>query len=157
MGVRDTLEAARASTIDLRRIEERTEILRQNIGVQGHSYEFHAKVGILDPSRQIDALLDWQDEHEGIEGLQECIEEARTIIEGAARIIDPLAVEALLGYYVEGKSMHAVAARLLVFAPTLEEMGETDRLQVVHAALEQTVSYLEGIGYARLRALGLPH
>ena len=157
MGVRDTLEAARESARDLQRIEERAELLRGSIGVQGHSYDFHAKVGILDPMRQVDALLDWQEEHEGIEGLKVCIEEARILIDGAARILDSLSIEALRGYYIEGRSIHAVVARLYPFSPTLMGMGEKDRQKVVQAAIDHTTEFLESVGYAHLREMGLAY
>ena len=157
MGVRDTFEAARASAIELRRIEHEAALRRSTIGVGGHSYEYHPKSGILDPSRKVIDLLDWEMEQEGGDGLRACISDARIILAGAARIIDPLAVDALRSYYTEGRSIRTVADSLRTHAPELGDMGDTERARIVGKAIERTVAFLEQIGYAHLRDMGLPH
>ena len=153
--VREALEAARSAAIELQSVKQTEALMRSHIGVGGHSYEAHPKVGIFDPSRKIVGLLAWEESSADTSHLEAIIGEGRQIVDGAAEWCDPLGLEVLTRYYLHGEALTRISRNLgnrlggvLPYDP-----GERDK--VVRRALQATVDGLEGVGMARLRQ-GLP-
>lgn len=155
--VREVLEAAREAALEIRKLEEQAELRREAIGVQGHnSFEVHAKSGILDPSRRIDELLDWQNEQVGIAELQDPISEAYVIVAGIERISDSLTVEVTTRYYLQAESWSSIARDLADVrrVDALLDLSRLEQVRLLSKALDISMQQWEQIGIAHLREMG---
>lgn len=151
--VRDVLEAARDAALSIRREEEVAELRRRSIGVQGHGYEVHSKSGILDPTRKIDSVLDWEMERASSPDITRPIEEACEVVRGAEKITDPLTIEVVTRYYLQAES-YVELARDLADRRGVEMLrGLSRRAQVsaLKGALEDVIASWERIGIAHLK------
>lgn len=156
MTVLEVLEAAREAAVEIRRIEERAEVRRQLIGVQGHnSFEVHPKTGVLDPMRHVIELMDWQQET-NVQDLQDPIHEAAELVDGAEKLVDSLTVEVMARYYLQAESWNSIA-RDLGEKRRLEPLVGLDRhsqATMLERALNAVVAQLESVGIARLKEMG---
>lgn len=163
MKVREVLDAARDAALEIRRIEEEAEIRRQSIGVQGHSsFEFHSKTGILDPSRKIDELLDWQSEMVSESVFLKPIDEGWEIVRGMQKITDDFTVEIITRYFLQAESWHEIivgnsatgVASMSERRESWRELSYSDQLKLLTESVDSTIESLEEIGIAHLKEMG---
>ena len=156
MTVREILDAAREAVVRLRFIEEQTEIRRLAIGVQGHSYEVHPKVGIFDSTGKIDDLMAWEQECKGESGCEETIDEARCILAGVARIADPTLVEIASRHYLEAESWVSIAREMGDERQIHHLAGLTrhEQVRILKAVMDVAIYEWQRIGIARLKDMG---
>lgn len=151
--------------MELRRIEEQTEMRRQAIGVQGHnSFEVHAKVGILDPMRHVVELMDWQSEVIDLDNLRAPINEAYQIMAGVERVADSLTVEVATRYYLQGESWHEIidgytrnGVRTPPISERVESLSDVPRAKQFswcEKAMKLAIDQWEKIGIAHLKEMG---
>lgn len=156
--VREVLEAARDAALEIRLIEEQAEIRRAAIGVQGHSYEVHAKSGILDPMRKVDELLEWQEQEIDACNLRQPIDEAWDIVRGIARIADDLMVEVVTRYYLQGASWREILAdstdRIAEVIDAFDKLSERNKILSIEGAVNDSIDQWEPIGIAHLKEMG---
>lgn len=151
--VREVLEAAREAALSIRRGEEVAELRRRSIGVQGHGYDVHSKSGILDPTRKIDSVLDWEMEQAASPELNIPIEEAYEVVRGAEKITDPLTIEVVTRYYLQAESYVELARDLADRRGVegLKGLGRRRQVDVLRAAIDNVVRSWERIGIAHLK------
>ena len=143
MTARELFESALDAARQIARLEERLQIMRERIGVQGHGYEAHGKSGTLDPMRKVDDLVDWQAECEL--GLAECrksLDEAYEVVAG---------IEAGGGH-----EMAEVLTRRYLMAEDVAHIAKSlgrSREWVV-AAAESALALVDKGGIARLKDEG---
>lgn len=165
MKVREVLQIAREAALKIRELEERAEIRRQAIGVQGHnSFEVHAKTGILDPMRHVVELLDWQNELIDADDLNAPIEEAYEIVRGAEKIIGDTSTEIITRYYLQGESWRELVdgyERDGISCSPLEKrdrslagLSKAKQLKRVEEDAEASIEKMEQIGIAHLKEMG---
>lgn len=156
MTVRDVLEASLEAAIEIRRIEETTQIRREAIGVQGHSYGFHSKSGILDPSRKIVDLIMWEEEQVSSEDLRGPIDDAYEIVCGIATISDDLTVEIVTRRYLQGESWVEIARDLADarHIDTLQGLTRKQQVDLMSKAIDADMELWDRIGIAHLREMG---
>lgn len=163
MKVREVLDAARDAALEIRRIDEEAEVRRQSIGVQGHnSFEFHSKAGILDPSRKIDELLDWQSEMVEESDLLKPIDEAWVIVCGMQKVTDDFTVEIITRYYLQAESWREIVIgnKAMGIAPMSDrreswrDLSCGDQEKLLAKSVSCTISKLEEIGIAHLKEMG---
>ena len=154
--VREILDAAREAVVRLRYIDEQTEIRRLAIGVQGHSYEVHPKVGIFDSTGKIDDLIAWEQECRGASGYEDAVDEARSVLLGVSKVADPLLVEVAMRYYLDAESWVSIARDVGDVRQTENLVGLTRHEQVVRLqrVMVAAMSEWDLIGIARLKELG---
>lgn len=155
MTVREVLDAAREAALEIRRIEEQTEVRRQAIGVQGHSYGVHSKSGILDPSRKIDELMQWEQDLLDMPDLQEPIDEAYRVVAGASRCTSDLGIELVTRYYLQAES-YVTIARDLADVRGLDFVRELERkaqIEAIVTRIDDVIARWEMLGIARLKEL----
>ena len=152
MRVREVLEAAREAALAIRRNEELAELRRLSIGVQGHSYDVHSKSGILDPTRKIDDILDWEME-QNEEVPREAIDEAFDIVAGATHVSDSLTIEVMTRYYLQAESYVELVRDLAVDRGLKMFQGLPRREQValLSSMIEDAIDKWEHLGIARLK------
>ena len=152
MKVREVLEAARECALAIRRNEELAELRRLSIGVQGHSYDVHSKSGILDPSRKIDDILDWEME-QNEEIPREPIEEAWEIVSGAEHVSDSLTIEIMTRYFLQAESLVELVRDFAVDRnmKSLQGLTRKEQVKVVSKTIEETIEQWESIGIAHLK------
>lgn len=166
MGVKEVLQIAREAAIKLRQREERDEIRRQSIGVQGHnSFEVHAKSGVLDPMRHVVELLDWQAELENGEDLLAPISDAYDIVAGAEHITSGIVIEMVTRYYLQGESIKEIVDgheyRGEKYPPLQErdarikDVPRYKRNKWVKQEMDTSIDLWEHIGIARLKEIGM--
>lgn len=155
MTVREILEAAREAALEIRRIEEQSEIRRLAIGVQGHGYDFHSKTGVLDPTRKIDDLLVWEQETINTSFLLEPIEDAYEIIAGAEHISDTFTIEVVTRYYLQAESYVEIARDLADVRglDVFQDMTRRSQIDMLKTAMVATLDVWQQIGIARLREM----
>lgn len=154
MTVLEVLEAAREAAVEIRRFEEQAEIRRQLIGVQGHnSFEVHPKTGVLDPMRHVIELMDWQQETD-VSDLQDPIDEASLLVDGAEKLLDSLTVEVIARYYLQAESWNSIARDLSDRLDPLKGLDRHSQVALLERALKAVVAQLESIGIARLKEMG---
>ena len=154
MTVQDVLEAAREAAIEIRRIEEQKQARLMALGPGGHTYDAHPKVGILDPMRHMDALIDWQDEQMHALNLQPPIEDAYTIMRGIERVADSMDVEVATRYYLQAESWREIARSLEDRIEELQGLTRDDQVTVLSKSLENCVKQWDRIGIAHLKEMG---
>lgn len=165
MSVKEVLQIAREAAIKIRQREERAEIRRQSIGVQGHnSFEVHAKSGVLDPMRHVVELMDWQAEVAKEEDLTAPINEAYEIIAGAQHISDDVSIEIITRYYLQGESAREIVdgyerdgekyPPLCERDQRIKDVPKHNRNSWLKKEMENVVSQWERIGIARLKEIG---
>lgn len=155
MTVIEVLKAAREAAMEIRRIEEQSELMRLSIGVQGHSYDVHSKSGILDPSRKIDELLTWEQEKIDTEDLRSPIDEAWVLIMGASHVSDSLAIEVMTRYYLQAESYVEIARDLSDnrHIESLRSLNRKEQIKVLTTTMDVAVGQWEQIGIAHLREM----
>ena len=153
MSVYDTLAASRDAAIELSHIESRGRMLRDAIGVHGHTYDVHPKNGILDPMRRVVDLVAWEDESRGAEALRLTLDDGAELVRGASVICDHLGVEVLRRYYLQGEPMEHIAADVGPRVKELADLEPHECAKVLEGALRGVVRDLEDAGVARLRQL----
>lgn len=160
MTVHEVLYAAREAAIGIRRIEEEAEIRRESVGVQGHTYGYHAKNGILDPMRKVDDLIEWQDEQASATDLSGPIEEAYRIMAGIRRVADQMTAEVMERYFCKGETFDAIVdgtasdGPLSERAPSLSGLTRDGQLSAVRKATRVQLENCERIGIAHLVEMG---
>lgn len=155
MTVRDVLEASLEAAIEIRRIEEATQIRREAIGVQGHSYGFHSKSGILDPSRKIIELIAWEEEQVSSDELRGPIDDAYDIVCGIATISDDLTVEIVTRRYLQGESWVEIARDLESRdVEVLQGKPRDKQVKLLVKVMDADIELWERIGIAHLREMG---
>lgn len=160
MTVREVLEAARDAAIEIRRIEDEAEIRRESVGVQGHTYGFHPKNGILDPSRKIVDLIDWQESQIADAELERPITEAGDVIAGLRKMADPMTIEVITRYYLEGETFKDIIdgdgrkPALTDRTDVLDGIDRTAQFRYVQETVRSLIGMSESIGIARLKELG---
>lgn len=152
MRVREVLDAAREAALAIRRNKELAELRRLSIGVQGHSYDVHSKTGILDPSRKIDDILDWEME-QNEEVPREPIEEAYEIVSGARRISDPLTIEVVTRYYLKAESYVELVRNLVANYDirALKGLTRKEQIAILEKTVDSAVEEWERVGIAHLK------
>lgn len=156
MTVREVLEAAREAAIQLRRLDEEAEIRREAIGPQGYSMGPHAKVGILDPMRHVDELLDWEQAQKSFPDLTLPLDEAWDVVSGIATISDELTLDMVSRYYLQGEPWTSIARdygdkRGINDLVGLSRAKQVERLQGV---MDESFKVWEHIGIAHLKEMG---
>ena len=156
MTVREILDAAREAVVRLRFIDEQTEIRRLAIGVQGHSYEVHPKVGIFDSTGKIDDLIAWEQECKGESGCEEIVDEARCLLAGVALVADPTLVEMATRHYLEAESWVSIARDMddERHIDQLSGLTRHDQVKRLKAVMDVATSEWQRIGIARLKDMG---
>lgn len=154
MQVRDVLEAAFEAAVEIRRIEEQIEARRSAIGVQGHSYGVHAKTGILDPSRKVDDLMDWEMELVNVDELQKPIEEAYRIVAGVATFADDSTVEVVTRRFLQGESWVEIARDIERRTESFKRLKRGEQVRCLKEAMDHSILDWEKIGIARLKEMG---
>lgn len=160
MTVREVLDAAREAAIEMRRIEEEAEARRSGIGVQGHTYGFHAKNGILDPMRKVDDLIAWQEQQVSSAELGKPIAEAYEILCGIEKVSDSMTVEVMTRYYCKGESMKSIidgtgdTPALSKRIGSLSDMTRPQQFRTLERAMRTVIDFCESIGIAHLREMG---
>lgn len=156
--VREVLEAAREAALSIRRGEEVAELRRRSIGVQGHGYDVHSKSGILDPTRKIDSVLDWEMERAASHDLTRPIDEAYEIVRGAEHISDSLTIEVVTRYYLQAESYIEIARDLvenrgMEQLKGLRELKRRDQVKVISQSVDEAILSWERIGIAHLKEM----
>ena len=154
MTVREVFEAAREAAIEIRKLEEQAQAKRDAIGVQGHGYESHSKSGILDPSRKILELIEWEQEQINSDELRLPIDEAYELLEGARHVSDSLSIEIALRYYLQGESWVEIAKSLEQRVESLVGLNRSSQIKVIVSAMDAEMGEWERIGIAHLREMG---
>lgn len=142
--------------MEIRRIEEEAEVRRLSIGVQGHSYDVHPKSGILDPSRKIDDLIEWELEQVNVDELMDPITDAYEIVAGAERVSDSLSVEVVVRYYLQAEPWTMIARDLADHRHIKGLQGVNRGKQILRlmAAVDALIDQWELIGIAHLKEMG---
>lgn len=154
MQVRDVLEAAFEAAVEIRRIEEQVETRRASIGVQGHTYDMHAKTGILDPSRKVDDLMDWEMELVNTDELQKPIEEAYEIVAGIATFADDTTIEVVTRRYLQGESWVEIARNVERRTESFKRLKRSEQVRCLKEAMDHSILEWEKIGIAKLKEMG---
>lgn len=152
--VQDVLEAAREAAIEIRRIEEQKQARLTALGPGGHTYDAHPKVGILDPMRHMDALMDWQDEQMHALNLQPPIEDGYTLMSGIERVADSFDVEVATRYYLQAESWREIARSLEGRVEFLQGHTRDEQVLILSKSLEHCVEQWNSIGIAHLKEMG---
>lgn len=153
MKVREVLDASREAAIQLRTIDEEAQRRREAIGPQGHGYEPHPKIGILDPMRKIDELLDYEELQRSMPDITGPIDEAWEVVSGIATIADELTLEVVNRYYLVGESWNSIA-RDLDGRGAFEVDERQDQVRCLQNSLEESMGTWESIGIAHLKEMG---
>ena len=151
--VREVLQAAREAALAIRRGEEVAELRRRSIGVQGHGYEVHSKSGILDPTRKIDAVIDWEMERATSRVFSCKHKAAYEIVRGAEHVTDSLTIEIVTRYFLQAESYVSIARDLAGRRDIDVLKGLTRRKQVelLGKTIDAAVAEWERIGIAHLK------
>lgn len=155
--VREVLNAAREAAIEIRRIEEQAQLKRESVGVQGHTYGFHTKNGILDPTRKIDDLILWEQQEIGSEELNQPIEEAVSVVDGISRIADSLSVELVTRYYLQAESWNEIARDLSSKDRNITALcglSRSEQVNLLIKTMDAAIAQWETIGLAHLKEMG---
>lgn len=152
--VREVFQAAREAAIEIRKIEEEMQTKRDAIGVQGHGYETHSKSGILDPSRKILELIEWEESQVNSESLQQPIDEAYELLAGIQTIADDLSVEITSRYYLQAESWHEIAKSLEPRVESLAGLSRNRQVSLLSRTMDAAMSQWERVGIAHLRDMG---
>lgn len=160
MTVRELLNAARDSAVELRRIDEEAELKREAIGVQGHGYGMHSKVGIRDPARRIDELLDWENAQRTMPDITAPIDEAWDVMSGVSLVTDDATLDVAVRYYLQGESWREIVDGHNGSKPASEMfdgltgMRRDEQLKILPKAMDETVGHWEAYGIAHLKEMG---
>lgn len=154
MTVREVFVAAREAAIEIRKIEEQAQAKRDAIGVQGHGYETHAKTGILDPSRKILELIEWEESQVNSDELREPIDEAYELLTGIQAIADDLSVEITSRYYLQAEPWAEIARSLEHRVESLKGMPRSKQVSLLSKTLDVAMDQWERVGIAHLREMG---
>lgn len=152
--VREVFVAAREAAIEIRKIEEQAQAKRDAIGVQGHGYETHAKTGILDPSRKILELIEWEESQVNSDELREPIDEAYELLTGIQAIADDLSVEITSRYYLQAEPWAEIARSLEHRVESLKGMPRSKQVSLLSKTLDVAMDQWERVGIAHLREMG---
>jgi len=153
--VREVLEAARESAVQIRRIEQELEIKRQAIGPQGYSIGVHTKGSILDPMRKVDEMIDAQDEAIEIAQLRDSLDEAWDVVRGMAKIVDDLTVELVTRYFLQADSWASIAADLESrHIEPLEGLNRGEQVDILSKTMDAAIARIERVGIAHLKEMG---
>ena len=154
MTVREILETAREAALERRRIDEQSEIRRLSIGVQGHSMGFHSKSGLLDPTRKIDALIEWQEEQASGVDMGWAIDDGKELLRCIAKKADALSVEMARRYYIDAESWSEVAQAMEESIPIIKGKRRRDQVTLLSLSMDATIDEWEGFGTANIKELG---
>lgn len=154
MTVREVFLAAREAAIEIRKIEEQAQVKRDAIGVQGHGYETHSKSGILDPSRKILDLIEWEESQVNSDELQSPIDDAYELLAGIQTVADDLSVEITSRYYLQAESWNEIARSLETRVESLAGLGRGKQVSLLAKTMDAAMEQWERIGIAHLREMG---
>lgn len=154
--VRDVLELARDAALEIRRSEEEMQLKLEAIGPQGYSVGPHSHVGILDPMRKVDDLMDAQAAQIDLHKLQEPIEEGYDLMAGIEQVTDSLTVEVATRYWLQAESWREVARTVEHRIPELESKTREQQVVLLKNSMDTLVSEWEKVGVARLKEMGRP-
>lgn len=154
MTVREVLEAARESVIQIRKLEELIVIRRELLGPQGHTYDFHSKNGVRDPMRAVDEFMVWESELTDVSELRNPIREAVEVVDGIESIGDMTAVDVVSHYYINGESWNEVAKSVGKSIDSIANLDKAARIECLQQALKVKFIEWDNIGIAQLRELG---
>lgn len=152
--VREVFLAAREAAIEIRKIEEQAQVKRDAIGVQGHGYETHSKSGILDPSRKILDLIEWEESQVNSDELQSPIDDAYELLAGIQTVADDLSVEITSRYYLQAESWNEIARSLEPRVESLAGLGRGKQVSLLSKTMDAAMEQWERIGIAHLREMG---
>lgn len=154
MTVREVLEAARESVLQIRKLEELIVIRRELLGPQGHTYDFHSKNGVRDPMRAVDEFMVWESELIDVSELRNPIREAVEVVDGIESIGDMTAVDVVSHYYLNGESWNEVAKSVGKGIDSIANLDKAARIKCLQQALKVKFIEWDNIGIAQLRELG---
>ena len=164
MTVREVLLAAREAAVELRRIDEEAKLKREAIGVQGHGYESHSKVGVRDPMRKCDELLDWEVAQKSMPDITGPIDEAWDVVSGIERVTDPATLEVVNRYYLQGESWREIIDGYRTSYNTvtpisermkaLAEMSRSEQFRELPKYIDCAIAQWEAYGIAHLKEMG---
>ena len=160
MTIKEVLDSAREAALEIRRMEEESELRRQQIGVQGHSYGAHSKNGIRDPMRKVIELIDWEKERIASLRLNDAIEEGYEIVAGLEKVTDPATVEVLTRYYLQGESWMDIVSGKNGVGPISERIDllvghkYDTQVKILSSSIDGTIQSWESIGIAHLKEMG---
>lgn len=153
--VQEVLNSAREAALEIRRIEEQAQVRRELLGAQGHTYEFHAKNGILDPTRKIDDLILWEQQQINTGELQSPIEEAVCVVSGIAKIADDMSVEIVTRYYLQADSWVEIARDLdSRHVDALRGLSRSEQVRILTKTMMAAIAEWDAIGIAHLKEMG---
>lgn len=152
--VREVFQAAREAAIEIRMIEEQAQAKRDAIGVQGHGYETHSKSGILDPSRKILELIEWEESQVNSDELREPINDAYELLRGIDRIADKLCVEITTRYYLRAESWQEIARSLEARVESLAGLSRMRQVSLLSKTMDAAMDQWELVGIAHLKEMG---
>lgn len=154
--VKEVFDAAREAALEIRRIEEQTQVKRELLGAQGHSYDFHSKNGILDPTRKIDDLIMWEAQQINADELRQPIDDACDIVDGISKVADDLCVELVTRYYLQAESWVEIARDLgdSRHIGALDGLVRGEQVSLLKKTMSAAMSEWDAIGLARLKELG---
>lgn len=152
--VREVFQAAREAAIEIRKVEEQAQVKRDAIGVQGHGYETHSKSGILDPSRKILELIEWEETQVNSDDLREPIDDAYELLKGIQTIADDLSVEITSRYYLQAESWQEIARSLEPRVESLAGLNRSRQVSLLSKTMDAAMDQWERIGIAHLREMG---
>lgn len=153
----EVLSAAREAAMELRKIDERTELMRQAIGPQGYHVGVHAKSGILDPTRHIDEIIDWETIQRSRPDVAGAMDEAWDVVSGIAVGYDQLVVDIVTAYYLRAESWVQVARTVSENRESLSGLDRAKQVKAIQKTLEPCMAEWERIGIARLKEMGRSH
>lgn len=138
--------SARDAALQIKSLEERAQIMRERVGVQGHGYDAHGKSGVLDPMRKVDDLVDWE------ATFDEQVAECNKVIAEGWEIVG--GIDALGGH-----EMAQVLGRHYLMAEDVAEIAKQRHctMEIVVAAISAGLDMVDKIGIARLKDEGRAH
>ena len=163
LSVRDVLEQAREAALEIRRAEEELQVQMESIGPQGYSMGVHAKHGILDPMRKVDAMIDYAETSIDYELLNQTVDEGVAVVAGIAKVSDPLTVEVVTRYYLQAESWSDIVKGnpangtkpLAERHESLSGMSNTRLTKLLKLSVNEMIDRWESIGIAHLKEMGM--
>lgn len=142
MKAQEVFEQALEATILVREHENRLQVMRDRIGVQGRALESSFSQN-LDPMRKVDDLLEWEiSEEAAMSSSYAAIEDARDLIRGLYALGGSDNVRTLQLVYLDAMDLKDAARRL----------GQS--AEVVRLMCSEMCSWIDSMGISKVKEAG---